>query len=83
WNTFRMLSKDKNALNKAEKWIKIALEQNEKSPELLDTYANILFAQGDTKKAIEIEERALNIAKEKNLDIKGYEETLQKFKSKK
>jgi thiol-disulfide isomerase/thioredoxin len=79
WNTYRMLPKDNEALNFTEKWIKKALEL-ERDEEILDTYANILFAKGDKNNAIKIEEEAIELAKKKNKDIENYIKTLEKFK---
>lgn len=81
WNTYRMLPNDKNALDKAEKWIKIAFEVDKQSPEIHDTYAHILFAKGDKDKAIEIENNALKLAKDQNKPAENYEKALEKFKS--
>jgi hypothetical protein len=77
WRIFQN-SVDTILLNKALSWSKKSLELSKDNPMYLDTYANLLYKLGQTKEAIEIESKALELidAKEK----KSYEEALDKMK---
>ena len=46
----------------------------------IDTYANLLYKTGKKKLAVQWEEKALKLVKEKNEDTVGYAETLEKMK---
>jgi len=77
WEIFEKFN-DKFLLNKALSWSKKSLEQDKDNPMYLDTYANILYKLGQTKEAIEIETKAVELIEVK--DKKSYQETLDKMK---
>jgi hypothetical protein len=77
WCTFQNIT-DTILLNKALPWSKKSVEQDNNNPAYLDTYANILYKLGQTKEAIEIETKAVELVDTK--DKKSYEETLDKMK---
>jgi len=72
------LSDDKTLLNKALLWSKKSLELDKDNPMYLDTYANLLYKLGQTKEAIEIETKALELVEEAKK--KSYQEVLDKMK---
>ena len=71
---------EKEYLEEAEKWAAQAVEL---SPEhhILDTYGNLLFANGKYEQALEIELAALDKAKEEGADTSSYEEVIAKIKA--
>jgi hypothetical protein len=77
WRIFQN-SVDTTLLNRSLAWSKKSLELSKDNPMYLDTYANLLYKLGQTKEAIEIESKVLELidAKEK----KSYEEALDKMK---
>jgi hypothetical protein len=78
WSVFENMA-DTSLLNKALAWSKQSLEQSRDEPAYLDTYANLLYKLGQTKEAIEIETKALELVKES--EKKSYQETLDKMKA--
>ncbi len=78
-STIFNLSNDKTLLNKALSWSKKSLEQDKDNPMYLDAYANLLYKLGQTKEAIEIETKAVELINEK--EKKSYQETLDKMKA--
>ncbi len=66
----------------AEKWAARAVELEPKSHAILDTYANLLMANGKYKQALETETRALDLAKATDADISSYMEVIEQIKSK-
>jgi len=66
--------------------VRQALAWSEKSvekdadPMYLDTYANLLHKTGDSKKAITVQERAIELLKKSGEDASDYEATLEKIK---
>ncbi len=69
---------DSSLLNKALLWSKKSLELDKDNPMYLDTYANLLYKLGQTKEAIEIETKALELVEEAKK--KSYQEVLDKMK---
>ena len=87
WQVFEKRSDDKQSVQFALGWSKRSLELANGSgswPLFADTYANLLFLNGEKEQAIALEEAAVNKAKELEMDgIEGFEETLAKMKSSK
>lgn len=76
---FYLYIEDKNQLEIASSWAKLAVDViGEPSP--IDTYASLLYKLGNTKKAILLEEKALELAKELYEDVSHYQHQLAKFK---
>jgi thioredoxin-related protein len=77
-----MLSEDRAILKTTAKWMKNIVDQEPENCMYIDTYANLLYKLGDSKKALEWEVRALNIAlKEKyDQDAKEYSKVIEKIK---
>ena len=74
--------KDKNELKKALFWSEFSIKLA-KTPEKLDTYAHVLFTIGDIKKAIIVEESALELVKKDSQYkrfINEFENELVRFK---
>ena len=72
---------DKKYLAKALAWAKRANEAFV-SPEVIDTYARILYKTGDKQQAIEVLQKAILIVKErKNLSVARFEAVLDKMKA--
>ena len=78
WNIFEN-SKDQEELKAALAMAERATELDN-SHAILDTYANLLHATGESQKAYEIETRAITLAKLEGADTKEYEALLKKFK---
>jgi thioredoxin-related protein len=76
-------SDDPVYLNKGLDFMKVALKGRENDDARLDTYANVLYKLGRKTEALETEEKALTLARQRNdvKNIKFYEETIQKMKS--
>lgn len=70
-------STDKDELKVGIKWIKVLLKQDPFNDNLFDTYANLLYKSGDTKKALELEEKAIQLAPK----VKIYKNVLEKMKA--
>lgn len=75
---FYLFVEDKKQLEIASGWAKEAVD-NLPEPSVIDTYASLLFKLGDTKKAIELEEKALEMAKELYEDTTHYTYQLNRF----
>ncbi len=80
WNFFERVS-DEKMLKNALRWSARSLEMYPESPMFLDTYANLLYKLGNSKEAIEMEKKALDMAVKTNSDKKVYEETLRKMEA--
>lgn len=80
WKFYLFVS-DKNQLQIAASWAKQAVDKLPE-PSLIDTYASLQYKLGNNKKAIELEKRALELAKELYEDIAHYEYQLSKFEGK-
>ena len=85
WEVFEKKRTNKALLLKALSWSEKSVElsmQNLVSEQLAvkDTYAALLYANGNKEKAIELEKVIIRMAKEeKSEDLAGYEEALQKM----
>jgi tetratricopeptide (TPR) repeat protein len=72
---------DKKYLTKALAWAKRATEAFE-SPEVMDTYARILYKTGDQQQAIEVLQKAVVIVKERQRNsVPRFEAVLNKMKA--
>lgn len=71
--------KDTELLKRAQGWAKKSFEQEEQHY-TADTYANIAFALGNKKEAIEWENKAIQLAKKQGADASTYEENMKNFK---
>lgn len=81
WAFYKKI-KDINELEKALSWSKFSIKLS-KTPEKLDTYAHLLFAVGNIKKAIIIEESAIVLAKQDpqyEKFVNEFENELSRFK---
>lgn len=76
---FYLFIEDENQLKIALNWAKTAVDKMT-DPSPIDTYASLLFKLGNKKKAIELEEKALELARELYEDFSHYEHQLAKFK---
>ncbi|NBB88869.1 MAG: DUF255 domain-containing protein [Bacteroidetes bacterium] len=72
-------TEDPAKLQNAEKWAARSVSL-EASHHALDTYANLLFVNGQPEKALEMETRALKKAKAKGVDTASYEKLIAKIK---
>jgi len=75
---FYLYIDDRNQLEIASGWAKEALDEMPE-PSIIDTYASLQYKLGNEKRAIDLEKRALELAKELNDDIAHYEYQLKKF----
>lgn len=75
---FYLFVVNKNQLEIASSWAQQAVDK-QPEPSIIDTYASLLFKLGDKKKAIELEKRALELARELYDDTSHYEYQLKKF----
>ncbi|WP_343744157.1 thioredoxin fold domain-containing protein [Chitinophaga sp.] len=75
-------SNDTGILKKAISYMQVITIQNPNNTAIIDTYANVLYKIGKRNEAIEMEQKALNIAENKNSieDKKEFEETIRKMK---
>lgn len=73
-------TEDKKYLAAAEKWAARAVELNP-AHHILDTYANLLLANGKHKEALETEERALAIAEKEGADTESYRDVIARIKA--
>lgn len=74
-------TKEKGYLEKGLRWVKISIEAGGESPENLDTLAHLYFRLGDTKQAIDVQKRAVNLAKSLNRNEATLKLELEKMKS--
>lgn len=79
WNVFEH-SENPEQLNAALAWAERAVEL-ERSHQILDTYANLLFVTGNAKKAMAIETEAYEMAETEGSDTKAYRELINKIKA--
>ncbi|WP_420316065.1 thioredoxin fold domain-containing protein [Ekhidna sp.] len=75
---FYLFVDNKNQLEIAATWAQQAVDQ-QPEPSMIDTYASLQFKLGNRKKAIDLERRALELAKELYEDTSHYEHQLRKF----
>jgi len=71
-------SKDKAAIDKAIKWMKIICEKYPQEQDYLDTYANLLYKKGETQKAISLEEKAFSMNTRNDAEIIANMEKMKK-----
>ncbi len=82
WGFYETVS-DKKALQEALVWSKRSLDISPDNTAFIDTYAQLLYKTGQLKEAVQWEQKAIDLAKVSEPEgVKGYEETLQKMKSK-
>lgn len=81
WSIFKYFN-DKEVLTKALALSKITIDKEPENASFLDTYANLLYKLGNIDEAIEIQSKAISLAKLNELK-KKLENTLQKMKSNK
>ncbi|POS02593.1 hypothetical protein Q361_103103 [Flavobacterium croceum DSM 17960] len=69
--------------SKALSWSELSLKLEPKSHYSIDTYANLLYLNGQKQKAIETEQKAIDLAKkiDKTYSTKEYESVLEKMKN--
>ncbi|MEO9484081.1 MAG: DUF255 domain-containing protein [Ekhidna sp.] len=75
---FYLFVDNKNQLEIASSWAQQAVDK-QPEPSVIDTYASIQYKLGNRKKAVELEKRALELAKELYDDISHYQYQLKKF----
>lgn len=78
WDIFENCD-DMNCIGQAIDWSKKSVDLTS-NPMFMDTYANLLYKNGKREAAIEWEEKAIAISKEKKEEIDDYEATLEKMK---
>jgi len=78
WTVFEQLN-DADASSKAIKWLEIAIKLEAKAA-YYDTMANLYFKTGNKPKAIESQQKAIELAKNEGESIEQYENTLKKLK---
>jgi thiol-disulfide isomerase/thioredoxin len=78
WKIFESCD-DMECVKQALGWSKISNDKQQDDPMLLDTYANLLHRTGDTKNAITIQKKAIEILKKNGEETDDYEETLAKM----
>ncbi len=85
WKIFESQRSNKKLIKQALGWISKGLSLTEKSTAnycaFQDTYACLLYADGQKQKGIKVEEEALAQMEKLGEDIASYEETLAKMKS--
>ncbi|PSL45687.1 thioredoxin-like protein [Chitinophaga niastensis] len=62
WNVFELCN-DKRVLAKALSWSDLSIKLDSENVQVLDTKANLLYKLGRVKEAIDLEEKALEIAR--------------------
>lgn len=75
---FYLFVADKAKLQIASNWAKLVVSK-EPSPTAIDTYASLLYKQGQKKKAIELEKQAIEMATQLSEDVDHYDHQLAKF----
>ena len=78
---FYLFVVNKSQLEIASSWAQQSVDK-QPEPSIIDTYASLQFKLGNKKKAIELERRALELAKELYDDTSHYEYQLKKFEGK-
>ena len=70
----------KRIIKKAIGWMQTICDAHPREADFLDTYANLIYKNGDKKRAIVIEEKACSIM-DKDSDIKELTSNIEKMKS--
>ena len=78
WSFYKMTN-NPYLLSVATEWIKKALEFD-RTPEVQDTYAHLLYKQAQKDKAIEMETAAIELRRKRGYPTKEYEAVLDKMK---
>ena len=78
---FYLFIEDRNQLEIASGWAKEAVD-NLPEPSMIDTYASLQYKLGNKKRAVELEKKALEMAREFNDNVEHYEHQLSKFEGK-
>jgi hypothetical protein len=73
-------TREREYIEKGLSWVKIAIEAGGESPENLDTMAHLYFRLGDTEQAIDVQKRAVNLAKSLNRSAATLKLELDKMK---
>jgi hypothetical protein len=85
WKVFERKREDKDAVAIAVKWSAASLKMAEGTaswPLFADTYASLVYLQGNKAEAIAKEEEAIRESEKLNADgIEGLKETLEKMKT--
>lgn len=85
WKVFERKREDKDAVAMAVKWSEASLKMAEGTsswPIFADTYASLVYLQGNKAEAIAKEEEAIRKAEEVNAEsVEGLKETLEKMKT--
>ncbi len=76
---FYLFVEEPSQLEIASNWASTAVEQLP-DPSIIDTYASLQFKLGNRNKAIELEEKALELANELYEDTEHFEYQLKRFK---
>ena len=79
WRFYKMAN-NSYLLSKAAGWAKKGLELY-RSPEILDTYARLLYKLNEKEKAIELESEAIALRKERKFSTKEFDAALDKMKN--
>jgi len=72
---------DTNHLAKALGWAERAMEFYGLSPELIDTYARLLYVTGNPKKAMMTQQKAIDILLDRKFDTQRFDAVLQAMKN--
>ena len=78
WSFYKMTN-NPYLLSIATEWAKKGLDFYE-SPEAMDTYAKLLYKQGEKQNAIDAETKAIALSKKRGFNTKDYEVTVEKMK---
>ena len=73
-------STDAKYLSAAEKWAAHAVELDSEAHAILDTYANLLMANGKYKEALDAETKAVALAEAEGADTGAYHEVILEIK---
>jgi hypothetical protein len=78
WSFYKM-TKNPYLLSVATEWVTKGLEFF-KSPEILDTYSRLLYKQNQKAKAIELQQEAIALRKQRKYSTREYDLILDKMK---
>lgn len=77
--TFYEQTEDAKNLEMALLWAERAAELEPEQHYILDTYAHLLYVNGQLEKALKVEKRAIAIAQEEGSDTEGYQKLVDKI----